>query len=334
MSETGERTVVLEGLDGGTPLGFLAAVGLLQVLADRAVAEDPKATLPRLSWRQLDGWRPCLHGPGSVEDVASLVHQDAQAWQEAALLQFRYVKVEKGGAKQVGGLRAPVAVLRAWLLDRRAAGDELSLSYAQALMSESASELNKKPPTAEHLRAASIPLSEDVPLEQSTERTFFDFTSRNAQFLEQVAKIRGHLTLEAIERALERGDPEPDAPCTLDWDLSSDVPASIYTGYARGFLPTHEWLAFRGLVCFPVTGLGARARTTACQGRRLRGAFLWPLWEAPAGPDTVRSLIGRMDLERLTPNERQALGISIVLRAQLTKKADGYTGTFAPPGPV
>lgn len=332
MSDRDTPTVLLEGIDGGTPLGFLAAIGLQRTLADRA-DEDAGAPPPRLSWKQLDGWRPQLHGPASLEAVADTVQQDVQAWKDEPILWFRYLKLEKNGAKEVGALRAPLAVFHEWLLERRLERDETSLSYAQALMTETASETLKAAPAPKQFRDAEIPLSEDAPLHRSTERTFFDFTSRNVQFLEQVAVIRRQVTPETILDALSRGAAQPDGR-TLDWDLASDVPGSIYTGYSRGYLPVHEWLAFRALVCFPIAGLGTRVRTTACTGRRLRGAFLWPLWEVPANPDAVRSLVARPDLAGLSSAERAALGISVLLKAELTKKADGYTGIFAPPGPV
>lgn len=73
---------------------------------------------------------------------------------------------------------------------------------------------------------------------------------------------------------------------------------------------------------------------TACIGRRLNGEFSWPLWGSPATLDTIRSLVGCPRLTELETAERRALGISTLLQAGLTKKADGYTGTFAPARPV
>ena len=111
-------------------------------------------------------------------------------------------------------------------------------------------------------------------------------------------------------------------------------PGAIYTGYNRGFLPVAEWLAVRALVCFPLAGKGAAIGTTAYSGRRLKGEFVWPLWEFPAGPETVRSLVAYPGLQWLRAEARRALGISLVLRAKLTKKADGYSGMFAVTGPA
>lgn len=330
--EAAANGVLLAGIDGGTPLGFLAALGLVRILQERGGQVTPK-----LSWQQLDAWRPSLHGPRLLDEVAEAVDEDICAWANSALLGFRYVKLEKKGPKAVGGLSAPLAVLRAWQIERRRARDERSLEYAAALMCDGTTETNKNVASRENHKNAGIAFSEDVPATEVIERTFFDFTARNAQFLEQVEEIRKYPTLDRIRAALERGEIDLDAPSktrSLDWDPGADTPAAIYTGYRRGFLPVHEWLAFRGLVFLPLAGDGKRVRNTACSGRRLAGEFFWPLWTVPVGPDTLRSLVGYPGLPKLSVEARRALGVHTVLCADLTKKADNRSGTFSPARPV
>lgn len=324
--------VVLEGLDGGTPLGFLAGIGAQQVLADGA--RESRERAPLLSWRLLDAWRPLLHGPASFDAVAETVHEDARAWESAPILRFRYVKIEKNGPKAVGGLRPPLAVLRRWLRERREEGDEVSLAYGTALMCEITGEPIQEPPSVDQFRENGIEFDTDAPLDLSAGRTFFDFTARNAQFLEQVEEIRSYLSQEIISDGLRSGRPDSRAPRSMDWDPTADTPGAIYTGYTRGFLPVAEWLAFRGLVALPVASGGLGTNTTACTGRRLGGAFIWPLWEAPTPPPTSRSLITWPRLDQLEPNALRALGVTTVLRADLTKKADGYSGMFSPARPA
>jgi hypothetical protein len=323
--------LLIEGIDGTTPLGFLAGVGLLQVLQDALGSEDES---PRLGWKQLDAWRPILRGADSLASVARIVFDDRTRWSQSALLGFRYVKQEKQGPKPVGGLKAPLSVVRAWSRARREEQDEAALAYGAALFCDEVTETNKKPATSEDSQSAGIALDADVDLALTVERSFFDFTSRNAQFLEQVEIIRDYLNLDRILQALVSGEPEYEAPRTLDWDPSSDTPGAIYTGFRRGYLPVHEWLGFRALRLFPLAGRGTKVRMTACSGRRLDGDFTWPLWETPATSDTIRSLLGYPQLARLTSEQRRAFGVSALISAGLTKKADGYTGTFAPPGPL
>ncbi|HEY6722747.1 MAG TPA: hypothetical protein VI197_01915 [Polyangiaceae bacterium] len=325
-----EHGLVISGIDGSTPLGFLSALGLLLVVGDGAQG----GLVPRLSWKQLDRWRPVLHGCGSNTRLAEVVYADSQRWDGAALLAFRYVKQEKQGPKAVGGLKAPLAAVRAWLSARRDADDEESLAYGAALFCDGVTEINKKPATVEDHRRLAIPIDTDVDIALTVERNFFDLTARNAQFLEQVELIRAHLLPKGIEQALSRGEPDYSAPRTLDWDPASDTPGAIYTGYRRGFFPVHEWLGFRALRLFPLSNVGSRAVMTGCSGRRLDGEFTWPLWEFPARLNAIRSLVGYPWMEKLSATERRALGVSVLLQVGLTKKADGYSGTFAPAQPV
>jgi hypothetical protein len=322
--------VLLEGLDGGTPLGFLSALGVLRIMSERLDRAGESDSPLRLAWRQLDAWRPIVFGWESLAVIGAAVYEDSLAWANAALLKFRYVKLEKRGPKAVGGLKAPAAVFRAWLSARRQARDEQAVEYAVALMCEEITEEIKGAATVEQHQDEGIALSGEAALDRSAERTFFDFTARNAQFLEQLECIRGHITLDRVLTALERGEADASAPRSMDWDPASDTPASIYTGYQRGFLPVHEWLAFRGLAYFPVGASGGKVRNAACSGRRLEGEFYWPLWEVPAGLDAIRSLVVYPNLSRLNAKAREALGITAVLCASLTKKADGRSGTFSP----
>jgi len=138
------------------------------------------------------------------------------------------------------------------------------------------------------------------------------------------------LSGDLVDAGLRSGRVDATTPRSMDWAPMADTPGAIYTGHSRGFLPVAEWLAFRGLGTLPVSGRGAAIRTTACKGRRLEGEFVWPLWEAPTGRETTRSLLAWPGLDRLGPDALRALGITAVLRANLTKKADGYSGMFSP----
>jgi hypothetical protein len=331
MTSETPKPLLLAGIDGTTPLGFLAALGLLQVVEDAA---DSGQDATQLCWTQSDTWRPVVHGPSSLEALARLVFEDRTRWAHSPLLGFRYVKQEKQGPKPVGGLKAPLPVVRAWTLALREKQDEASLAHGAALFCQDVTEINKKPATEEDHRSLGIAFDAETEVARTVERSFLDFTSRNAQFLEQVEAIRDYLTLERITFALDKGDVDYDAPRTLDWDPAADTPGAIYTGFRRGYLPVHEWLAFRALRFFPLAGFGTKVRMTACTGRRLDGEFTWPLWEQPASVDTLRSLLGHPDLARLKPEQRRAFGISELMSAGLTKKADKYTGAFAPGRPV
>lgn len=325
--------IALPGLDGGTPLGFLAGVGVLRVLRGRG--DEERIREPRLSWRLGDRWHPVIHGiEGDLETIVQRVADDAEAWADAPVLKFRYPKREKRGLKLVGALSPPVAVYRAWLRERLDAGDLESLEYAAALAFEAANEPKKGGATEDELHEYGVPYDSAAPIDHGTLPTVFDFTSRNAQFLEQVAEIRKALDVSGIRETLRDGTPDPRADRTLDWDPAADAPGAIYGRRLYGLRPAAEWLAFRGLAFFPVAGRGGHLQTTSCRGRRKAGEFIWPLWEVEATAPVIASLLRYPDLDRLEPEARRELGIVQVFRSRLTKKADGYSGMFAPTEPV
>jgi len=328
-----QNEIALPGLDGGTPLGFLAGLGVLRVV--RAGEDDGATQEPRLSWRLDDRWHPVVHGvEGDLESIVQRVAHDAEAWATSSVLEFRYPKREKRGVKRVGALAAPAAVYRAWLKGRLDAGDLESLEYAAALAFEAANEPKKGGVTTEDLREHGILYDDAAPIDRSTLPTAFDFTSRNAQFLEQVEAIRKSLDADSIRGALREGAPDPYASRTLDWDPGADAPGAIYGTRSAGLRPTAEWLAFRALAFFPVAGRGDVLHTTACRGRRKAGEFVWPLWDVPATAATIASLLRCPDIDALGPAARRERGIAQVFRSQLTKKADGYSGMFSPSEPA
>lgn len=89
-------------------------------------------------------------------------------------------------------------------------------------------------------REQGVEADPDAPLDHSAGRTFFDFTARNAQFLEQVEEIRRYLDGSIVEEGLRSGRVDTAAPRSMDWDPMADTPGAIDTGHTRGFLPVAE----------------------------------------------------------------------------------------------
>ena len=70
--------IVLSGLDGTNPIGFMAALGVLQICTDAGVRA-------RLGWRLIDTWQPVLTGVGADPDeLLALVADDLEAWRKDA----------------------------------------------------------------------------------------------------------------------------------------------------------------------------------------------------------------------------------------------------------
>ena len=323
MSATDRNVIDIPGLNGGTALGFLATLGGLDVLDREALHTNRER--PELSWHEGTG-TPVLHGNSELE---RLIFDDALAWEQSPLLEFGYPKLEKNGVKLFRGLKGPAAAWRAWLLACVGAGDEMLLDFAASLAAETATEeaVESKTVKAEHFEALGVPFDLASSMTATTMPTFFDFTSRNAQFLDQVRLVRAAVTPELIASAL-RGDPADTEGRTLGWDSAADRPAALYE-FGRQPNPVLEWLAFRALRFFPSFGRGGRLVTTGCTGRRKSGKFTWPLWSAPATVPTVCALL-RQRVEDLSLTSRRVRGVFQVFEVGLTKGVDGYSGIFTP----
>lgn len=315
--------VVCRGVVGDTALGFLAGLGIANVC--ESLLEAPVS----IAW-ETGSWFLVVDGPATPEGLGDLVGRDAEAWSESPVLEFSYPKREKGGVKSFRGVKAPVAVWRAWLERLIDGEDRHALEFAAALADEAAVE---EIPDAKCLSAAELEGYGVAPRtvgshRHSTLPTFFDFTSRNAQFLDQADVIRRVITAEAAQRAIVA---EPSASITertMGWGSSNDRPAALYS-YGGDVDPVLEWLAFRGLSFLPVASDGKRLRVTGCSGRRKSGVFTWPLWDARCTVPVVRALL-TADWAAKSVAHRKLSGVTQVFQSDLSKAADGYSGVFLP----
>jgi hypothetical protein len=322
------RTTQLRGLDGSTPLGFLAALGLLEV-ATREFGERGSATI---AWQWNGTWTPVLSPALPPAELAAMVLRDRDQSLSGPILQFQYLKREKREVKRVGALTPPVAVLRAWLKNRVVEGDTHSLRHASGLMTELATDeiMEERRLGNEQLAAAGIAVDQRSSMARSGLQTAFDFTSRNAQFLEQMLEIGKELDTQTLQAELHEGQLTAAEGRSMAWDQGADAPGALYRAARGSRHPAAEWLAWRGLACFSVFGTGRAAATTSCTGRRKQGRFSWCVWEPPCSARVVASLLSAGIWRLQREDQRSALGIRAVFECQLTKAADGYGGVFSP----
>lgn len=320
-----ETPFVVEWLDGSSPLDFLAALGLLRILAERNGAVQ-------LRWVFHGSWRPEYFASTSftLSGLADTIAADAQAWLGEPLLHFAYPKREKRGVKPFKALKPPVPVLRAWLRCEMNAARWQSVDYVAALMCEGAAE---PIPEGKVLDPSTCQLTdmevEARDLSMAARQTALDFTCRNVQFLDQIHHIAGAVEAPSAERELRTGRGTIVNVRRMDWDPLQNAPAATYTRSLPA-RPVAEWLAFRGLVFLPVTPASDGPRTTGCTGRRLKGHFTWPIWNVRLRSDTIASLMGRPDTADMPAAERTRVGIAAVYRSRLGKAATGYDGRFEP----
>lgn len=308
--------LVLTGLDGTNPLGYLAALGTLRVLSDRGVDA-------RLGWRLLDAWRPVLQSDGMDRcALLDVLQEDVESWRKRAPeLELTYEKTTKSGTRSIYELKPPPPVFQeraACAVNEALAGSrrwaDYIASYAAAHEELGVDNNNNTKPTALH------------------------FTAGTQMFLEAVRKIVAEVVRDDLEEAVfgpwryERMLP------VLGWDVLAGerdyaLRATDPSSDKKSGVPGADWLGFRGMVYFPVVLRGGVATTTGFEGRGKRYTFHWALWEPSVSADVARSVVA-VRWDNVDEAHRRARGIQLVLKSRVRRTDQGGYGSFTAASPA
>jgi hypothetical protein len=291
----------LNGLNGSSPLGFLAALGLLRL----ARAAQPNARLGFLD----DGtFRAFLEGVSG--DIALLVADDAAAAAGPQGWRLEYSKAEKRGAKVVADLKAPPDDFKRFVdacVARWLDGDGESVAYAAAF---------------------GTTIARDG--KGNTKPTAFHFTAANQQFLGTVEEIRDSVTSEWASRSLFHGHADASGS-NLRWDPAAErnyaLMANNPTSEGTSVDAPLEWLAFRALPLFPTFPEGSRITTTCVLGRGDEMRMTWPVWSTAISLDSVQTIL-QMPWPS-SQRERVGRGMFAICTSRIRRTAQGF-GNFAP----
>lgn len=290
--------LTLEPLTGSSPLGFLTALGALDV-AYRTTPER----VPALRWTDELVPRAVLHGVGSMDELIDAVVADAVGWRQSAVLRL-----------PTTDLKPPPADLHRWagaMAEQCRAESDLFVG----LLAEGARAGN----------GASKP-------------THLHFTAGQQQFLSMVRTVADGVDRDAAEEALRGPWRYATTLPTLGWDTRGE---RVYA--LRGFDPAKEkrtgvlgadWLAFLGLTFVPTFAQDGKLVTTGCDPDWKSGSFVWPLWDVPLAPMTVRSLMSFHGLRNEPEQRRRLRGVFQVWEAPITRSDQGGYGSFRPPQPA
>lgn len=288
----------LEPLAGSSPLGFLAALGVLDV-AHRAWPERQ----PTLRWTDELVPRPVLAGPDEVDDLIDAVLADLVRWRQSSVLGLPATDIKPSPAelhKWAGGV---------------AERDRAESDLFAALLAEGAQAGNN----------ASKP-------------THLHFTAGQQQFLSMVRAVAESVDRDALEEALRGPWRYTSTLPTLGWDTRGERVYALRgfdpAKEKRTGVPGADWLAFLGLTFLPTFASNRKLQTTACDPDWKSGSFVWPLWGVPLRPMTVRSLLSFRGLRDEPDPERRQRGIFRVLEAPVGRSEQGGYGSFRPPQPA
>lgn len=297
--------IVLSGLNGANPLGFLAALGLLRILSRQSNAA-------RLGFLSDGSFSPFVEG--ADVDLAASIAEDASraAGRQAWSLEYQKKEQRKGKEviKVVADLKAPPEVFTRFLsacVSDWSRGEGEGAAYGAAFGTNVAVDGNG-----------------------NTKPTAFHFTAANQRFLETVELIRASVTTEWANRSIFEGHAAVPGS-NLRWDPSAErnwaLMANNPNDSGTSVDAPAEWLAFRSLPLFPCCPRGSRIMTTGVSGRGDGMKFAWPLWSVPVSISTARSVL-QMALNG-SSRDRSMRGIFAVCTSAIRRTNQGF-GNFGP----
>ena len=285
--------LVLNGLDGSNPLGFLAAVGTLRV----ATTASPSSNW-HLQWQMCEGvWTPKLLGNDqlSEDELIDMLTPALKDMKDQSALKFaKNLNVSCEQFRVVTEKAQKAATFNA-----RHEADFIAAFGCE-----------------------SLPISgKDSTIQDTALRTMSGAGHQHflGSMLELVqttepAHLRTSLFLPwqyTDDRPSLRWDPADDRRHALRWKKPSDDPVRTMRGANR--------LAMEALPLLPTAPGARRLQTTGFSQRRGEGiVFTWPIWEVPLNMDVVRSLLSMAALQEPEPDHAnlRARGVSAVYRSQ------------------
>ncbi len=288
--------ILLNGLDGSNPLGFLAAVGVLRVTTNA----DSRSNW-RMRWEAHTGgyWSPVLTGPPRIT-ADSLIELLNPALKEMhGDPSFEFADDLTINCEEFRGV-AQSAFDTTSLSDRRFA------DFIAAFGCDS----------------IPIPISpKDERIQDTALRTMSGAGHQHfIGFMRELVESTepGHLRASLFEtwqyldpKPSFRWDPLDDRRHALRWKEPSGDPVRTMRGANR--------LAVEALPLFP-TAPGERIlHTTGFTQSRDEGVlFTWPIWEVPLNIEATRSLISLAELQGPRPDREclMARGVVEVYRSQ------------------
>jgi hypothetical protein len=291
--------LILKGIDGANPLGFLAAVGVLRT-ASMAWSTDYPTTM---EWRKHDGaWRPVLsfHFYVAEADFVSKLNITLKQMQNHPAFKF---SDNLSLSPEVFRNEVLKAQKESHLNDRRFA------DFMAAYGCESLCDKNSESIADTAMRTMS-----------GAGHQHFLGTIRQIVSDTEVFHISKTLFSlwqydDPVEKHTMRWDPADDVRYALQWQNPSGDRNRKVAGCVWGA----NRLAIEALPLFVTAPKINSLETTAFTQNRAKGIFLtWPIWESPLSIETLRSLLSLHELQTSKPdrNKLKKIGVVEIFRCQ------------------
>jgi len=292
--------LLLPGLDGTNPLGFLAALGVLQCLV-----QDNRLALPRLSWRQHAGtWIAEVHVyDGRLQDTDALICQ---------LADHLKAETQKEHPAQRWSIYCDTPECIRDLITTKSDAWSACVGIEPLPDTDDAKRFSQLQIARKDYHVTAIKnLVKRSMDEESLRRTLL----ASWDYSEPLEGLTLHI------------DPSEDRRHAYQWNQ----PAGDPNRKAHGNMIAANRLALEAFVFFPNVHKGNTAQTTGFKGRHADDTYwTWPIWSVPACVDVIRSLLAMADLQEPQSNHARLgeMGIEAVYRSQ--RILVGKTPNFTP----
>jgi hypothetical protein len=305
-TQQNEEGLLLSGLDGANPLGFLAALGVLRLV--QRCFQDRRV---RMRWTQRQGkWLPLVTATQSVDEITNAMANflGLGEYDESIHPFLGLGKNLSIDPKEFGHTARHLAGT-ACLTDRRSV-DFISAFGCECVVHE---KLPRITPTALH----------------------FIFGSGHQNYLETSKKLIREVTSEHLREAMMGPWLYRDEKLSFRWE-PVDAREHAYQWTSPGDeTTTTVWganlLAFEGASLLSTTPQSNAIHTTGFSRHQRRNCFTWPIWQSPIDLATTQSVLTLAALQQEHPGTSELVrrGIQVVYRSVKIKLGEGQNFKWA-----
>lgn len=283
VSSSGE-SLVLTGLDGANPLGFMASLGAFRLFSMKL------GDAVKMAWRISAGtWHPILFGTEfSISEAGNELHRILEGlgdsvWNLEQKLPFAAARLRQF---------ARSLALSASLNDRGPI--DLVASFGVECIEDERGDFKA---TALRMVRAGDSAGQGLP---AYARRNFDSTTPD----DLTSAIRAVWKYNDPQCAL-RWDPAEDRGYAMQWRDPSKIGASSVRG--------GNCLALAALPLFTTVPVKGRVETMGFGlAKSKKSSFTWPIWEDPVDLDTSRSILGLRHLQQPQPPRDELASVGVI----------------------
>ncbi|MFJ4880413.1 hypothetical protein ACIP93_35090 [Streptomyces sp. NPDC088745] len=319
----------LPALLSDSPLGFLAALGLLELTTPHLIAP------PRLSWRGPAA--PAVlhtHEHLTYQDLAGLLHQQLpdQPDEEPLPLAPGILSLDREPGAPNDALRMPIGLALQRLRERarrERTDNDPGARWFTGLVNQL--RIAPKDPTK--------PRKREAPSEAW-------YTTTTPLFAPAGRMTLANNWTKAAEHC--RKDPTQLRTALTGWQRVDGYAGANLDHYSTGNAHTHShgapsqqgvpgatWLALHAFPALRLTGTTLHAHTTSWTHTPNGPALTWPVWHPPLTPTAITTLLEHPHVRTHKPNPTNLtnLGITALYTAPRTRLSNSY-GPLKPGQPV